>query len=753
MEHRLMGVWHGRRRVADTGVITGVGAAEAGVEQPRSRPRSRPRARPWVRPGRWAAVAVVTLILINVLVVGAYASSGFTPDNVGATGSTAGVPAAVTGGGAVVDTRGHRLATYAMPAKTIALTFDDGPDPTWTPRVLQVLAKHHVPATFFLIGSQASRYPGLVRDQVRGGNAVGIHTFTHPQMDRLPTWRQRLEIGQAQDAIAYAAGVRTSLLRLPYSSEVDAIDAPTWRVVRDAGDWGLVSVFSDTDSDDWARPGVPAIVRNATPAGSRGAIVLMHDAGGDRSQTVAALDRFIPEMQQRGYTFTTVPGGLNGALAGLSGDPASTGQAVRGGMLVWAVQIARWTVLTLWILLIVVGALTLARTLMLFGFAVAHTRRRRARTWSWGTLVTDPVTVIVPAYNECTTIAATVRSLASGTHAAAKGSGIEVLVVDDESSDGTADEVNRLGLPNVRVVRVPAGGKAAALNAGVALASHDLLVMVDADTVVEPDAIHELVQPFADARVGAVAGNVKVGNRRSIIGRWQHIEYVIGFNLDRRLYDTIGCMPTVPGALGAIRRDVVRQAGGVSGATLAEDTDLTMAVQRAGWQVVYQESAIARTEAPSTLRQLWAQRYRWSYGTMQAMWRHRSSMKENGVSRRFGRLGLPLIALFSIVLPLLGPVVDIFAVYGVFFVARVDAAIAWLAVMAVQALTAVLAFRLDREPLRPLWALPLQQLVYRQVMYLVLVHSTATALSGGMLKWQKLRRTGEVAAAQGSAQG
>jgi cellulose synthase/poly-beta-1,6-N-acetylglucosamine synthase-like glycosyltransferase len=423
---------------------------------------------------------------------------------------------------------------------------------------------------------------------------------------------------------------------------------------------------------------------------------------------------------------------------------AGTGQVVRGALLVWAIRIADGTVRTLWILLVAVGVLTLARTLMLFAFAVAHTRRRRAPTWSWGPPVTAPVTVIVPAYNERKTIAATVRSLASGKHP-----GIEVLVVDDESSDGTADEVEQLGLANVRVVRVPAGGKAAALNAGLALASHDFVVMVDADTVVAADAIHRLVQPFADPRVGAVAGNVKVGNRNTVIGRWQHIEYVIGFNLDRRLYDTLGCMPTIPGALGAFRRDAVRQAGGLSRSTLAEDTDLTMALQRAGWRVVYQESAVARTEAPSTVPQLWRQRYRWSYGTMQAMWRHRRSVVERGSSGRFGRWGLPFIAMFSVVLPLCAPVLDIFAVYGVFFVGRMEAAVAWLAVLTVQVLAAVLAFRLDRESLRPLWALPLQQLVYRQIMYLVLVHAAATALSGGILKWQKLRRTGEVAASHG----
>jgi cellulose synthase/poly-beta-1,6-N-acetylglucosamine synthase-like glycosyltransferase len=388
--------------------------------------------------------------------------------------------------------------------------------------------------------------------------------------------------------------------------------------------------------------------------------------------------------------------------------------------------------------------LTLARTLLLFLFSIRHARRRRSHTWSWGPPVTDPVSVVIPAFNESTTIGPAVRSLALSAH-----HDVEVVVVDDASTDGTADVVAALGLDNVRVVRVPPGGKATALNTGAALARHDLLVMVDADTVVDPDSIHRLVQPFADPAVGAVAGNVKVGNRRGILGRWQHIEYVIGFNLDRRLYDTFGCISTIPGALGAFRRQALVDAGGLSLDTIAEDTDLTMAIHRAGWQVVYEESALAYTEAPATLSQLWKQRYRWSYGIMQAIWKHRRAVLDRGPSGRFGRRALPFITLFSVLLPLLAPLLDLLTIYGVFFLNRWETLVGWLAVLVVQIATAVLAFRLDGDRLGPLWTLPLQQLVYRQIMYLVLLRSALTALTGRRLRWQKLRRSGEVAVPTG----
>jgi hypothetical protein len=128
---------------------------------------------------------------------------------------------------------------------------------------------------------------------------------------------------------------------------------------------------------------------------------------------------------------------------------------------------------------------------------------------------------------------------------------------------------------------------------------------------------------------------------------------------------------------------------------------------------------------------------------MQALWKHRGALRDPGRPGRFGRRGLPVLALFTVALPLLAPLVDIFAVYGLFFLDRTETVIAWAAVMALQVVTAVLAFRLDRESLTPLWALPLQQIAYRQLMYLVLMHSMITALSGGRLHWQKLNRTGE----------
>ncbi|MER5469594.1 bifunctional polysaccharide deacetylase/glycosyltransferase family 2 protein [Streptomyces sp. NPDC002685] len=714
------------------------------------------------------------------------------------------VPEKILDGGPILSFVNGAAKTQSVPKKTIVLTFDDGPTANWTPEVLKVLEENDVEATFFMVGSMVSRYPGVVKTLVDQGNEVGIHTFTHVDLSYQSTARLQRELKQTQLALAGAAGVTTTLFRAPYSSEISAVDNYSWPVYKELGSLGYTSVFVDTDSDDWKKPGVSKIVQWATPKKNQGAIVLLHDAGGDRSQTVEALGAYIKKMKAKGYTFTTVSGAqaklnrsaaqasgtgsANGSATG-SGNGSATGSATgsnlppgqqagggqangqqagpgsagagasgaaqaaqrkatgatlyEGKALVYAVAVAEWVVPALSWFLVVVGVAVMGRFGMMLILARRHYRQRnrsrgRGGKFSWGPTVTRPVTVIVPAYNEKECIANTLKSLAKSTHP------IEIIVVDDGSEDNTSEIAESLGMPNVRVIRQENAGKPAALNNGVRNASYDIVVMMDGDTVFEPDAVHQLVQPFADPEIGAVAGNAKVGNRATMIGAWQHIEYVMGFNLDRRMYDLLRCMPTIPGAIGAFRRDAVLEVGGMSEDTLAEDTDITIAMHRAGWRVVYQEHARAWTEAPGSLKQLWSQRYRWSYGTMQALWKHRKSLTDKGPSGRFGRVGMPLVVLFQIVTPVFAPLIDVFTLYSMIFVDFQAALLAWLAVLAVQLICAAYAFRLDREKYRYLAMLPLQQLAYRQMMYLVLIHSCVTALTGGRLRWQKLKRTGEV---------
>ena len=672
----------------------------------------------------WGLLVALLLALLAMLALDGLTSGSGTGTRTAA--GAAPLPGAVAYQGA------DGLTARPLRPRTAALTFDDGPDPAWTPKVLDLLAAEGVHATFFVTGEAAAAHPYLVRRIVQDGHEIGLHTWTHADLGTLPSWRARLELSLTQLAVARAAGRTTALVRPPYSSTPEAFDVRGRRAAARAAGDGFLVVLSDRDTKDWTRPGPAAVVSAAAPVGDAGQVVLLHDGGGDRSDTVAALPGVVAAYRDAGFALTTVSGGL-GLADTAALRPAGRFATAEGDVVVAAVRVSRVVVTAVQWAVLPLTVLMLLRTLLVLALAGRHVRLAADRVGEgdWA----PPVSVVVPAYNEAVGIEATVRSLLASSYAGP----LEVVVVDDGSTDGTADIVDGLGLDAVTVVRQPNTGKAGALATGTAVARHDLLVMLDGDTVFEADTVRWLVQPLRDGRVGAVSGNTKVGNRRGLLGRWQHLEYVMGFNLDRRMLDVFGCIPTVPGASGAFRRRALEAAGGLSLDTLAEDTDITMAVTRAGYRVVYEERAVAWTEAPLTLRDLWRQRYRWAYGTLQCVWKHRGAVRERSA---LGLFGIPYMLTVQVLLALLSPVVDLFALYGLLFGSGTEVALAWGGFQLLGLVSAAYALRLDGASLRPLWSLPLQQLVYRQLMYLVVIQSVVAALGGLHLPWHKLERTG-----------
>ncbi|MDQ1017176.1 glycosyltransferase [Streptomyces afghaniensis] len=626
------------------------------------------------------------------------------------------MPDAVAKGGPVIGINRDGIRSGAMPARTVALTFDGGPDPVWTPRLLELLKRNRARATFFLHGAQAARHPELVRRIRAEGHEIGSNTYTGAVLGESSAPRFRSELELTQSALAGATGLRTNLLRMPRTTTPETLCGREWQAARRATGYGYVLVAADKG----ARKPAQGIVRQL-------------------SQTESAYAEARRLLKNRSVDrFTTVSDGLK--LVPYTSP--SLAQRWLGQGLIQVTRLGQaFSTAMIWILG-VAGGLGVLRLVLLALFARAHVRRlERFRTGApWMREVSGPVTVLVPAYNEEAGIGSTLRSLLDSTHRE-----LQVVVIDDGSTDRTADIAESVGDPRVEVVRQPNSGKAAALNTGLAHARYDIVVMVDADTVFEPDAIERIVQPLAHPAVGAVSGNTKVGNRRGLLARWQHLEYVFGFNLDRRMFEVLECMPTVPGAIGAFRRDAVIGVGGVSEDTLAEDTDLTMALWRAGWRVLYEESAVAWTEVPTSVRQLWRQRYRWCYGTLQAMWKHRGALFAMGPAGRFGRRGLTYLALFQVALPLLAPVIDVYALYGVLFRDPWESAAVWFAFLGVQIVCSGYALRLDGEPVRALWSMPFQIVVYRQLMYLVVIQSLVALLLGSRLRWQRMKRSGTAA--------
>jgi peptidoglycan/xylan/chitin deacetylase (PgdA/CDA1 family) len=321
----------------------------------------------------------------------------------------------------------------------VVLTFDDGPDPTWTPKISDLLEREGVPATFFMVGEHVTRHPELAEDLRARGFELGNHTFTHANLSKVPGWQLDLQMSLTESAIAGATGVRPRLMRPPYSAAEDAVGEGDLDAFERVAEKGYLVSLSTLDSEDWGAPGAAAIVRNSLPPPGRGGVILMHDGGGDRSETLDALGRLIPKLRDRGYRFTT--------LSQVAGRPssdvdleASGSERLRGELLIGSLAVSRVLTEILALLLIPIGLLAVGRAILLVILARRHARAATAPAPGKGDM--PPASILVPAYNEEAVIAQSVRSLASSEYPE-----FEVVVIDDGSTDDTAAIVESLGLP------------------------------------------------------------------------------------------------------------------------------------------------------------------------------------------------------------------------------------------------------------------------------------------------------------------
>jgi peptidoglycan-N-acetylglucosamine deacetylase len=617
----------------------------------------------------------------------------------------------------------------------VALTFDDGPDPKWTPQVLDILKASGIKAAFFLVGVNAEKYPDLVRRIVAEGHEIGNHTYYHPNLAICWPEHIRLELNATQLLLEAITGRSTTFFRPPYAADTSPSSLADLEPLRIANELNYLVVLENIDPQDWARPGADIILQRIKQQRHDGSIILLHDAGGDRSQTIAALPRIIDWLQTRGDTIVPLS-----TLIGSSRDavmpPVGAGQRIPRLVSGAGFHVFHATEEFLWAFMIVATALIVIRTLVVI-FLAARFRRSTSVPTDFG----PAISVLIAAFNEEKVIAATLRAVLANDHPGA----IEVLVVDDGSLDRTAAEVEKISREDerVRFVRQNNRGKAVALQRGLALVQHEFVVFLDADTHVRGDTLRLLVRPMSDGRVVAVSGHVKVGNLRSFIARCQALEYTCGFNLDRRAYDRWNCITVVPGAISALRRSAIAGAGGLSLDTLAEDTDLTLALHKGENRIAYTPDAIAWTEAPETLRTLARQRFRWAYGTLQCLWKHRDKVC-NWRYRALGWFSLPSVWFFQILLVALTPVVDFFLLASLPFGV-------WRAVLpfvvifvAMDVILATLACVLERESILHAWRIIPMRLIYRPLLSYVIWKAILRAVKGAWVGWGKLERTASV---------
>jgi peptidoglycan-N-acetylglucosamine deacetylase len=651
-------------------------------------------------------------------------------------------------------------------SKAVALTFDDGPDPQWTPQILEVLKQKKVPATFFVVGQNINRASWLLKQIVQDGHELGNHTYTHPNLGAVPRQVTDLELTANERLVESITGHQMRLWRAPYFGDAEPKTPNEVEPILEAQrKLNYVAVGLRVDPEDWdtnnPNPADRASAQNITQRTlegvtskdpeKRGQIVLLHDSGGDRSATVAALPLLIDGLQARGYHFVTV-----GSLAGFKPSEVmpkvskNDTLANLSDAVVFSVgEVGQWALYWIFTAGIVLG---IARIIFITGVAIVHQRREEP---AFSPAYRPYVSIVVPAYREESVVSFTIHTLLSSDY---EGE-FEIIMVDDGSPDRTFDLAKETfkNYPQVSVYQKPNGGKASALNYGIEKAQGEIIIALDADTIFPKDAIRLLIRHFENPKVGAVAGNAKVGNRINLVTRWQALEYVISQNLDRRAFALFNCITVVPGAIGAWRKSDVLAAGGFSTDTLAEDQDLTIGIRKMGQIIAYEEKALCYTEAPDTLATLAKQRFRWAFGTLQCAWKHRDALL-SPKQGTLGFIGLPNTWIFQIIFSLISPITDLAFIGSIasIFITRwqhpteyspanaVVILLYFALFLMVDLVTSWIAFRLEKEDTSLIVWLVIQRFVYRQVMYYVMIKSVLSALKGLAPGWGKLERKATV---------
>jgi cellulose synthase/poly-beta-1,6-N-acetylglucosamine synthase-like glycosyltransferase/peptidoglycan/xylan/chitin deacetylase (PgdA/CDA1 family) len=648
----------------------------------------------------------------------------------------------------------------------VALSFDDGPDPTWTPKILDILRQKHASGAFFMIGEEAQNNIGLMQRVYREGHEIGNHTFTHPDISEISNASVDLELNLTERLFAAELGVQPLYFRPPYSidQEPDTNDqaAPADRIQH----LGYVIVGNKIDTDDWEEHPVKSpqeIIDSVfqqmedmkTRSWMRGSIILLHDGGGDRQPTIDALPKLIDALRARGYKIVPVSE-LMGKTRAEVMPPLNQHQ-------LWEARVDSiafwvWAFFNHFVIAVFfVGDILMSARLIIIGvFAIIDRFRKRKNPG--GPDYAPRVAVLIPAYNEEKVIVRTIRSVTMSNY-----KNIRVIVIDDGSTDNTyrvAVDAYPADIASGRltVLTKPNGGKADALNFGLERTNEQVYIGIDADGVIAHDAITNLVAHFADPKIGAVAGNAKVGNRVNLWTRWQALEYITSQNFERRALDLFDVVMVVPGAIGAWRTAAVKQGGGYHTNTVAEDADLTMNLLEQGYWVIYEDRALAFTEAPVNINGLMRQRFRWSFGILQAIFKHRGTIAKR---RAMGLFALPNTLVFQILLPLFSPFIDVMFFAGIinFFYdkhfhpeAASPASLYklltfFLAFLIIDFATSALAFSLERKHpaskgdawlLFHIW---IQRFTYRQVFSIVLFKTIKRAIDGKPFNWDKLERT------------
>ena len=636
------------------------------------------------------------------------------------------------------------IRRYGYAPNKIVLTFDDGPDPDYTPRILDILKREHCPAAFFVVGSMAEKNIQILRREYDEGYEIGNHTYFHPDISTISPQRVNFELSATRSIIESVTGRSTILFRPPYNADAEPQTLAEIIPVAEARNQSYITVGESIDPWDWF-PGVTAdsIIARVEKQKDAGTFLLLHDAGGDtREETVKALPSIIHFFRSHGYQFTTIADVLHktrGELMPPIHDDANSGiTGFFNDIYVNGLFYLNWFFIYLFIaaIFLALGRIVLIGILAFRQYS--ESKKYIKIPVKRGDL--PAVSIIVPGYNEEVTANKTIESLLKTDYP-----NFEIIFVNDGSKDKTFEVVNNAygDHPLVKVLDKPNGGKASALNFGITHAQHAFVVCIYADTQLKNDAVYHLMTYFTDEEIGAVAGTVKVGNANNMITNFQAIEYITAQNMDRRAFDVINSITVVPGAIGAFRKSAIFKAGGFTYDTLAEDCDLTMRILKAGYIVKNCAEAIAYTEAPESLKMLLKQRFRWSFGVMQSFWKNKDALF-NKKYKYFGMVGMPNILIFQIILPLFSPLADLMMIVGLCSGKPWKILTYYLIFVLVDFLVGMVAFWMEKENFKKLLYIIPQRFIWRQLMYYILIKAVRRAVKGELSGWGTVKRTGTV---------
>ncbi len=643
--------------------------------------------------------------------------------------------------GDIADARYEKVPTnYVIrqvgqtpPDKDLVLAFYDGPDANWTPAIMDVLEQNGIPATFFVLGHKAETHPTMMQEIARRGYLIGNHGYGYGNLGGLDMNAVRSDVNTTQRLIENATKRHSRLFSAstPYTSS----DAS---LLQSISGMGYVVVSPGLRVGQNELKDVDALVRDIkSQAGQPGKhVIALQNDGADQSVMVQALARLIPELKQEGYQFVRMDQAV-GMSAEQIQPPYGGNEAlfVETTNVVGILRNGFWDAM-FWVF-VLSTAFSVLRILFMSVFVIRSALHKGRKLYAAPWKV--PATVLIPAYNEQETIIKTLASLQTSRHKK-----FEALVIDDGSTDKTGELVAEFVKTDsrFRLIQKPNGGKSTALNLGMRAAKHDIVVTIDADTILFPDAIDEMIKPFADPKVDAVCGNVQVGNVHNALTGFQALEYITAQNFDRRAFEELNAISVVPGATGAWRRDRVLEIGGYETDTLTEDADMTIKMLINDGKIVYAPNAKSITEAPDNLRDLSKQRFRWSFGTFQCLGKY----TDHFFKGRVGWLVMPNIFLFQIVFPLVAPLGDILFVVALL---RGDFSLifySYAVFTILDTVGSIFAFVLERNPKRLLLFVLIQRFFYRQFLYVTIFRAILAILRGRRYGWNKLKRTGTVLA-------